>query len=181
TLDQYDPDALGACIGYLPQRVTLFDGTIADNIARLQAGADPAGIIAAAKAAAAHEMILKLPEGYDTQVASIGSRLSGGQVQRIGLARALYGDPVLLILDEPNSNLDNDGSNALNQAIRTAKARGASVLIMAHRPAAIQECDLLLVMNDGAAAGFGPRDAVLRETVRNATDIVRSATPGGVA
>ncbi|MBP9049197.1 MAG: type I secretion system permease/ATPase [Tabrizicola sp.] len=181
TLGQYDPDALGACIGYLPQRVTLFDGTIADNIARLQAGADPAGIIAAAKAAAAHEMILKLPEGYDTQVASIGSRLSGGQVQRIGLARALYGDPVLLILDEPNSNLDNDGSNALNQAIRTAKARGASVLIMAHRPAAIQECDLLLVMNDGAAAGFGPRDAVLRETVRNATDIVRSATPGGVA
>ncbi|MCC6518468.1 MAG: type I secretion system permease/ATPase [Tabrizicola sp.] len=181
TLGQYDPDALGACIGYLPQRVTLFDGTIADNIARLQAGADPAGIIAAAKAAAAHEMILKLPEGYDTQVASIGSRLSGGQVQRIGLARALYGDPVLLILDEPNSNLDNDGSNALNQAIRTAKARGASVLIMAHRPAAIQECDLLLVMNDGAAAGFGPRDAVLRETVRNATDIVRSAAPGGVA
>ena len=181
TLDQYDPDVLGNCIGYLPQRVTLFDGTIADNIARLQSGADPAGIIAAAKAAAAHEMILKLPEGYDTQVASIGSRLSGGQVQRIGLARALYGDPVLLILDEPNSNLDNDGSNALNQAIRTAKARGASVLIMAHRPAAIQECDLLLVMNDGAAAGFGPRDAVLRETVRNATDIVRSATPGGVA
>lgn len=181
TLDQYDPDALGACIGYLPQRVTLFDGTIADNIARLRPGADPAQIIAAAKAAAAHEMILRLPDGYDTQVASIGSRLSGGQIQRIGLARALYGDPVLLILDEPNSNLDNDGSHALNQAIRTAKARGASVLIMAHRPAAIQECDLLLVMNEGAAAGFGPRDAVLRETVRNATEIVRSAAPGGVA
>lgn len=181
TLDQYDPDALGSFIGYLPQRVTVFDGTIADNIARLQSGADPAGIIAAAQAAAAHEMILKLPEGYDTQVASIGNRLSGGQVQRIGLARALYGDPVLLILDEPNSNLDNDGSNALNQAIRTAKARGASVLIMAHRPAAIQECDLLLVMNDGAAAAFGPRDTVLRETVRNATEIARSAAPGGVA
>ena len=181
TLDQYDPDALGSYIGYLPQRVTLFDGTIADNIARLRSGAEPGGIIAAAKAAAAHEMILKLPDGYDTQVATMGSRLSGGQIQRIGLARALYGDPVLLILDEPNSNLDNDGSNALNQAIRTAKARGASVLIMAHRPAAIQECDLLLVLNEGAVAALGPRDAVLRETVRNATDLVRSAAPGGVA
>ena len=102
-------------------------------------------------------------------------------MQRIGLARARYGDPVLLILDEPNSNLDNDGSAALNQAIRTAKARGASVLIMAHRPAAIQECDLLLVMNEGATAAFGPRDSVLRETVRNAGDITRSAAPGGVA
>jgi ATP-binding cassette subfamily C protein len=181
TLDQYDPDTLGGYIGYLPQRVTLFDGTIADNIARLQSEADPAQIIAAAKAAAAHEMILRLPDGYDTQVASIGSRLSGGQVQRIGLARALYGDPVLLILDEPNSNLDNDGSHALNQAIRTAKAGGASVLIMAHRPAAIQECDMLLVLNEGAVAAFGPRDAVLRETVRNATELVRSAAPGGVA
>jgi ATP-binding cassette subfamily C protein len=181
TLDQYDPDLLGSYIGYLPQRVTLFDGTIAENIARLQADADPARIVAAARAAAAHEMILKLPDGYDTQVATMGSRLSGGQIQRIGLARALYGDPVLLILDEPNSNLDNDGSNALNQAIRTAKARGASVLIMAHRPAAIQECDLLLVMQDGAAAAFGPRDAVLRETVRNAGDITRAAAPGGVA
>lgn len=181
TLEQYAHDALGTYIGYLPQRVALFDGTIADNIARLQSGADPALIIAAAKTAAAHEMILKLPDGYDTQVATVGSRLSGGQIQRIGLARALFGDPVLLILDEPNSNLDNDGSNALNLAVRSAKARGASVLIMAHRPAAIQECDMLLVMNDGAATAFGPRDAVLRESVRNATEIVRSAAPGGVA
>lgn len=180
TLDQYDPDTLGSYIGYLPQRVTLFDGSIADNIARLQHDADPGRIVAAAKAAAAHEMILRLPDGYDTQVATMGSRLSGGQIQRIGLARALYGDPVLLILDEPNSNLDNDGSNALNQAIRTAKARGASVLIMAHRPAAIQECDLLLVLNEGAAVAFGPRDAVLRETVKNAGDIARSGAPGGV-
>ncbi|MBL9062097.1 type I secretion system permease/ATPase [Tabrizicola sp.] len=181
TLDQYDPDVLGGYIGYLPQRVSLFDGTIAENIARLQAGADPGRIVAAAKAAAAHEMILRLPAGYDTPVATMGNRLSGGQIQRIGLARALFGDPVILILDEPNSNLDNDGSAALNQAIRTAKARGASVLIMAHRPAAIQECDLLLVMNEGATAAFGPRDSVLRETVRNAGDITRSAAPGGVA
>jgi ATP-binding cassette subfamily C protein len=181
TLDQYYPDTLGRYIGYLPQRVTLFDGTIAENIARMQPGADAAAVVAAARAAAAHDMILRLPEGYDTQVASMGSRLSGGQIQRIGLARALYSDPVVLILDEPNSNLDNDGSIALNTAIRTAKARGASVLIMAHRPQAIQECDLLLVLHDGAAAAFGPRDAVLREAVRNAGDIARFAAPGGVA
>ena len=180
-LDQYDPDRLGSYIGYLPQRVTLFDGTIADNIARLQPGADAGRIVAAARAAAAHEMILKLPNGYDTQVATGGSQLSGGQIQRIGLARALYGDPVLLILDEPNSNLDNDGTAALNTAIRTAKARGAAVLIMAHRPQAIQECDLLLVLHDGAVAAFGPREAVLREMVRNAGDIARLAAPGGVA
>ena len=181
TPDQYDPEMLGACIGYLPQRVTLFDGTIADNIARLDSGADPARIIAAAQAAGAHEMILRLPDGYDTPVSGTGSRLSGGQIQRIGLARALYGDPVLLILDEPNSSLDNDGSTALNLAIRAAKGRGASVLIMAHRPAALQECDMLLVLQDGAAAAFGPRDAILRDTVRNATEIVRSAAPGGTA
>ena len=181
TLDQYDPDRLGTYVGYLPQRVTLFDGTIADNIARLDPGADAGRIVAAARAAAAHEMILKLPQGYDTQVATMGSQLSGGQIQRIGLARALFGDPVLLILDEPNSNLDNDGSTALNAAIRAAKARGASVMIMAHRPQAIQECELLLVMHEGAVAAFGPRDIVLREAVRNAGDIRRSTAPGGVA
>lgn len=180
TLDQYDPDRLGALIGYLPQRVTLFDGTIADNIARLTPQPDAQKVVAAAQAAAAHDMILRLPQGYDTRVAGLGGRLSGGQIQRIGLARALYGDPVLLILDEPNSNLDNDGSTALNAAIRAMKAEGRSVIIMAHRPAAIQECDLLLVMQDGARAAFGPRDQVLRETMRNATEIVRTAGPGGV-
>lgn len=181
TLDQYDPDVLGSYIGYLPQRVTLFEGTIADNIARLNANADSAKVVEAAKSAAAHDMILRLPEGYDTRVSTLGGRLSGGQVQRIGLARALYGDPVLLVLDEPNSNLDNDGTAALNAAIRHLKAAGGSVLIMAHRPAAIQECDLLLVLEDGSRRAFGPRDQVLREMVKNHTEIVRSTGPGGVS
>lgn len=181
TLDQYDPDTLGRYIGYLPQRVTLFDGTIASNIARLDGKADPAKVVAAAQSAAAHELIKALPQGYDTQVATMGGRLSGGQVQRVGMARALYGDPVLLVLDEPNSNLDNDGSMALNASIRAAKERGHSVLIMAHRPAAIQECDMLLVLNDGAPTAYGPRDKVLREMVKNAGRIASSVAPGGVA
>jgi len=181
TLDQYDPDVLGSYVGYLPQRVALFDGTIAENIARLSESRDDAKIVEAAGRAAAHEMILKLPDGYDTRVSSLGGRLSGGQIQRIGLARALYGDPVFLVLDEPNSNLDNDGSMALNAAIRAMKDAGGCVFIMAHRPAAIQECDMLLVLEEGMARAFGPRDKVLREMVQNHTDIVRKASPGGVS
>jgi ATP-binding cassette subfamily C protein len=181
TLDQYDPDVLGDHIGYLPQRVTLFDGTIAENIARLSTAPDDAAIVRAAQKAAAHQMILDLPMGYDTRVTQAGGRLSGGQIQRIGLARALYGDPVLLVLDEPNSNLDNDGSMALNAAIRAMKEDGKSVIIMAHRPAAIQECDLLMMLDNGARRAFGPRDEVLKAIVRNAPEIVRATGPGGVA
>lgn len=178
TLDQYDPDVLGRLIGYLPQRITLFDGTIAENIARLDGQPDSMKIVEAARKADAHDMIVRLPQGYDTRVSAAGGRLSGGQMQRIGLARALYGDPVLLILDEPNSNLDNPGSMALNTAIRTMKAEGKSVLIMAHRPAAIQECDLLLVLEDGLRRAFGPRDQVLRDQVKNHTEIVKPVVPG---
>lgn len=181
TLDQYDPDVLGDHIGYLPQRVTLFDGTIAENIARLAPRPDDAAVVSAAQRAAAHQMILDLPQGYDTRVTQAGGRLSGGQIQRIGLARALYGDPVVLVLDEPNSNLDNDGSLALNTAIRTMKRDGKAVIIMAHRPAAIQECDLLMVLDNGIRRAFGPRDEVLKALVKNAPEIVRATGPGGVA
>ena len=179
-LDQYDPSVLGRHIGYLPQRVQLFDGTIAENIARLSREPDPDKVVAAAKKAAAHDMIVHLPDGYDTRVSTGGGRLSGGQIQRIGLARALYDDPVILILDEPNSNLDNDGSIALNHAIRALKAAGHSCLIMAHRPAAIQECDMLLVLDNGTRAAFGPKDKVLREMVVNHEELQKTAAMGGV-
>ncbi|MCE8538050.1 type I secretion system permease/ATPase [Ruegeria pomeroyi] len=179
-LDQYDADVLGQHIGYLPQRVQLFEGTIAENIARLSGTPDPEKVVAAATKAAVHEMILQLPDGYDTHITAGGGRLSGGQMQRVGLARALYDDPVIVILDEPNSNLDNEGSVALNKAIRSLKEAGKSVLIMAHRPAAIAECDMLLVLDHGTRVAFGPKDKVLREMVTNHQVIQQNKTMGGV-
>mgnify|MGYP000618835673 CR=1 FL=1 len=180
-LEHYGSETLGRHIGYLPQRVSLFDGTIAQNIARLLDTPDDAKVVAAAKMAAAHEMILELTDGYDTMISAGQLRLSGGQMQRIGLARALYDDPVILVLDEPNSNLDNDGSQALNQAIRAMKASGRSVLIMAHRPAAIQECDTLLVLDGGVRMAFGPKDEVLKGIVKNHQEIQKSPKgTGGV-
>ena len=166
-LDQYEPDVLGSYIGYLPQDVVLFDGTVAENIARMQMQPNAEQVVAAARKAGAHEMILGLPQGYDTPVSTGGGRLSGGQKQRIGLARAFYGDPVFLVLDEPNSNLDAGGQDALNLAIRQAKAEGRIVIIMAHRPAGIAECDLILIMDNGTAKAFGLRDEVLKAHVRN--------------
>jgi ATP-binding cassette subfamily C protein len=180
SLDQYGADVLGEHIGYLPQRVTLFDGTIAENIARLSLAPDADKVVEAARKADAHQMILKLPDGYDTRVTGAGGRLSGGQVQRIGLARAMYGDPVVLVLDEPNSNLDNEGSEAVNRAIRGFKAEGKAVLVMAHRPGAIRECDTLLMLEGGARAAFGPKDEVLRAKVVNHGQVSRQTGPGGV-
>lgn len=174
TIDQYDPDTLGGYIGYLPQKVTLFYGTIAENIARLSTSPDSKPVIEAAIKAGAHDLIVQMPDGYGTRVSAHGGRLSGGQVQRVGLARAMYGNPVILVLDEPNSNLDSVGSDALNEAIRTMKSEGKSVIIMAHRPAAIAECDMLLVIEDGLRKAFGPRDEVLQAQVQNAKQITKS-------
>ena len=174
-LDQYDPDVLGQHIGYLPQRVQLFDGTIKENIARMSLTPDDAKVVEAAKKADAHEMILRLPDGYDTRVAANGGLLLGGQIQRIGLARAMYGDPVVLVLDEPNSNLDNTGSAALNSAVEQQKATGGIVFVMAHRPDAIFHCDTLLVLEDGTKRAYGPKDEVLKQVTKNHDEIVKAA------
>lgn len=178
SLDQYDPDVLGQYIGYLPQRVQLFDGTVKENIARMSLTPDDAMVVAAAKKADAHEMILRLPDGYDTRVTATGGQLSGGQIQRVGLARAMYGDPVVLVLDEPNSNLDNSGSAALNKAVQQQKAAGGIVFVMAHRPDAIFHCDTLLVLENGTKRAYGPKDDVLREVTKNRDEIVKAAGKG---
>jgi ATP-binding cassette subfamily C protein len=172
SLEQYGTDGLADHVGYLPQDVVLFEGTVAENIARMALDPDPVKVVEAARKAGAHDMILRLPDGYDTKLPAMGGRLSGGQKQRVGLARALYGDPVLVVLDEPNSNLDAEGSMALNLAIRNMKAEGKSIVIMAHRPAAIEECELILIMENGQRLAFGPRDDVLRAHLRNHTQVV---------
>ncbi|MBT5296590.1 MAG: type I secretion system permease/ATPase [Octadecabacter sp.] len=179
SLDQYDPDILGSYIGYLPQTVVLLAGTIRDNIARMSATPDDEAVIKAAKRAAAHEMILKLPEGYDTVVDSSGGRLSGGQVQRVGLARAMYGDPVYLVLDEPNSNLDNEGSIAVNNAIRLMRQEGRCVFVMAHRPAAIEQCDKLMYIDGGTVKAFGPTEDVKAQILANRKQIEQGKGQGG--
>jgi len=177
TLDQFETDSLGQHIGYLPQDVTLFSATIADNIARLSPDAKSEDIVAAAKMAGAHEMILQLVDGYNTMVNAQGGTLSGGQKQRIGLARAMFLEPVILVLDEPNSNLDSPGTLALNTAIRSIKSAGGSVIIMAHRPAALAECDLVLILEHGAMKAFGPRDDVLKSQVKNYKQVAGQMQP----
>lgn len=172
-IEQYAPADLGRYIGYLPQDPVLISGTIAENIARMALTPDSARVVEAAQKAKAHALILSLPDGYDTRVDDPQIRLSGGQKQRIALARALYGDPVLLVLDEPNSALDQDGSDALNAAVRQMKSEGRTVIIMTHRPVAISECDRLLVVENGIIKADGPRDEVIKSIMRNAGDIQR--------
>ncbi len=164
TLDQWAPEALGPAIGYLPQGVELFDGTVAENIARFDPDADPQAIVAAAERAGVHELILQFPDGYDTRIGEYGAILSVGQRQRIGLARALYGQPFLIVLDEPNANLDAEGEKALSEAIAAARADEAIVVVIAHRPSALANVDQVLVMQGGRQAAIGPRDEVLRRT-----------------
>jgi ATP-binding cassette subfamily C protein len=161
TLDQWDPERLGAHLGYVPQRVELFDGTVAQNIARLDEAASSESIIAAAKAAGVHDLILRLSEGYETQVRSEGGEVSAGQRQRIALARALYNDPFLVVLDEPNSNLDAEGDAALQAAIEGVRARRGIVIIVAHRPTALAQVDYIMFLRDGRMQAFGPRDEIL--------------------
>ncbi|MNI01515.1 Type I secretion system ATP-binding protein PrsD [compost metagenome] len=160
-LTQWDSDRLGPSIGYLAQNVELFAGTVADNIGRFSPSATPEKIMEAAKLANVHELILSLPNGYDTQVGTGGSTLSGGQRQRIGLARALYGNPFLIVLDEPNSNLDAEGEEALTSAVMAARQKGAIVIVIAHRANMLKVVDHVLVVNNGTMTAFGPRDEVL--------------------
>ncbi|MEL6239278.1 MAG: ATP-binding cassette domain-containing protein, partial [Pseudomonadota bacterium] len=165
SLDQWEPDALGVHLGYLPQHVELFDGTVAQNIARFEPEPDSEMVIAAARAASVHDMILALPEGYDTRVGAGAMQLSAGQRQRIGLARALYGDPFLIVLDEPNSNLDSEGEVALDAAIADARSRAAIVVLVAHRPSALRQVNKVLVLQKGRQSAFGDRDEVLARVV----------------
>jgi len=165
-LDQWSPEALGKHIGYLPQDVELFDGTLAANIARFDPGATPTAVLQAAKLAGAHEMILSLPEGYGTNLGEGGLALSAGQRQRIGLARTLYGNPFLVVLDEPSSNLDAEGEEALTNAILSVRERGGIVVVVTHRPKALEGVDHVLVIGDGGLQSFGPKDQVLRRVLQ---------------
>ncbi|MDX8482326.1 type I secretion system permease/ATPase [Mesorhizobium sp. VK24D] len=160
-LDQWSSERLGRYIGYLPQDVELFAGTVAANIARFEPDADAEAVVAAACAAGVHDLIVGLPNGYDTQIGEGGTALSAGQRQRVALARALYGDPFLVVLDEPNSNLDTDGEMALAEAILAIKARGGIVAIVAHRPNILTTVDFMLMMKEGQMHMFGTRDRVL--------------------
>jgi len=161
TLDQWTPEVLGRHIGYLPQSLQILSGSIGENIARFDPEAKDADIIEAARIAGVHEMILGLPDGYATHMDRMACRLSGGQVQRLGLARAIYGAPHLIVLDEPNSNLDADGDDALAAAIRTMRDKGCLVVVMAHRPSALASVNKVLLLHKGRVARFGDKDEVL--------------------
>jgi ATP-binding cassette subfamily C protein len=161
-LHDWEPDQLGQFVGYLPQDVQLLGGTVAEAIAGFDEQARDEDIVAAAMLAQAHEMILSLPAGYQTEIGRDGNKLSGGQRQRIGLARAFFGNRKLILLDEPNANLDPDGEHALCSAIELAKARGATVVIVTHRPQLLTIADTALLLRDGAQLAFGPPAEVLR-------------------
>jgi ATP-binding cassette subfamily C protein len=182
-LDQWSSDVLGRHIGYLPQDVELFGGTVAQNISRYDPDASSESIIAAAKEAGVHQMIIKMRDGYDTQIGEQGTNLSAGQAQRVALARALYGDPFLIVLDEPNSNLDTEGDEALTRAVRGARERGAIVVVVAHRPIGIEAVDQLLVLKDGRVQAFGPKETVLGQVLQRVAPPtpIKIVSDGGVS
>jgi ATP-binding cassette, subfamily C, type I secretion system permease/ATPase len=177
--------ALGRHIGYLPQSVELFSGTITQNIARFEAEPHPDHVIAAAKSAGVHDLILRLPDGYETEIGEGGAALSAGQRQRIALARALYGDPFLVVLDEPNSNVDAEGDEALTRAILGVRARGGIAIVIAHRPSALAGVDLVMLMVQGKTQAYGPKEEVLAKMTRRPTapaPALKVVTePGGAA
>jgi ATP-binding cassette subfamily C protein/ATP-binding cassette subfamily C protein EexD len=179
-LNQWNPDELGKHVGYLPQDVELFAGTVAENIARLQA-VDETKVLEAAKTAGIHQLILRLPAGYDTPIGDGGVTLSGGMRQRVGLARALYGDPRVILLDEPNSNLDEDGDRALAEALAKVKAAGRTLIIVTHRPQILVHVDKLLVMSMGAMVAFGPREEVIARMRGNRVAVVEPQRPAQAA
>ena len=174
-IERWNPDDLGRHIGYLPQDVSLFDGTVAMNISRFDDSSTSEAILEAAQVAGAHEMILRLPDGYDTRVGERGTSLSAGQRQRIGLARAVFGRPFLVVLDEPNANLDADGENALANAIETLRSEQSIVIVVSHRPNALAALNMTMVIYNGRSIAFGPREEVF---ARVAQSNVR--TPGAV-
>lgn len=178
---KWDRMGLGPHIGYLPQDIELFDGTIAENIARAGQVVSEK-VIAAAEASGLHQMILRFPKGYDTPMGEAGSLLSGGQRQRIGLARALYGEPALVVLDEPNANLDDEGEAALVRAVQVMKSKGKTVVLISHRPGIVGVADRLLILHQGTVQASGPRDGVLaalqkqREEIAQASQIAQANT-----
>ncbi len=178
TLDQWDRDELGKFIGYLPQDVELFDGTIGENISRFDPQADPREILKAAQAANVHELVLKFKDGYNSRVGEGGTNLSGGQRQRIGLARALYGSPVLVVLDEPNASLDAEGEAALIRSIADTRKNGGTVIVVAHRPSAIAALDSLMVLSEGRQIAYGPKDEVLKQVL--AKPVPKDGKSGGL-
>jgi ATP-binding cassette subfamily C protein len=176
-LDQWSPEELGRYVGYLPQDVELFEGTIAENIARFSEQPDPMRVFEAARAAGVHEMILRFPSGYETRIGEGGATLSAGQRQRLALARALFHDPFLVVLDEPNSNLDAEGEAALTQAILGVRNRKGVVVVVAHRPSALAGVDQVLMMAEGRVQAVGPKDEVLAKVLRPAPPVPLKVVP----